>query len=125
LPLILEDATNELTAFSRRLFASLYNELLSLEEKIQAIDEQIWTIYQASEPCQRIAAVEGIGPLTATALVDGMSEGKTFKNGRQFAAWLGLSKRGDPCEDGAPTIRAVERMLGILLGANKDARKYA
>jgi transposase len=26
LPIILEDATNELTAFSRRLFASLYEE---------------------------------------------------------------------------------------------------
>ena len=32
LPLILEDATNELTAFSRRLFASLYDELLSLDD---------------------------------------------------------------------------------------------
>jgi transposase len=112
LPLILEDATNELTAFSRRLFASLYNELLSLEEKIQSLDEQIWAVHQASEPCQRIAAVEGIGPLIATALVAAMSDGRTFKNGRQFAAWLGLvprqhssggkarlrgiSKRGDP-----------------------------
>jgi transposase len=83
-----------------------------LEERIQAIDEQIWAVYQASEPCQRIAAVEGIGPLIATALVAAMSDGRTFKNGRQFAAWLGLvprqhssggkarllgiSKRGDP-----------------------------
>jgi NAD-dependent SIR2 family protein deacetylase len=33
LPLILEDGTNELTVFSRRLFASLYDELLSLEER--------------------------------------------------------------------------------------------
>jgi transposase len=112
LPLILEDATNELTAFSRQLFASLYDELLCLGEKIEAIDGQIWAVYQASEPCQRISAVEGIGPLIATALVAAISDGKTFKNGRQFAAWLGLvpkqhssgekarllgiSKRGDP-----------------------------
>jgi transposase len=93
LPLILEDATNELTPFGRRLFASLYEELLSLEEKIKAIDEQISTVYQASEPCQRIAAVEGIGPLIATALVAAISDGKSFKNGRQFAAWLGLVPR--------------------------------
>jgi len=112
LPLIIEDAANELTAFSRRLFASLYDELLSLEEKIEAIDEQIRAVYQGNEACQRIAAVEGIGPLIATALVAAMSDGKIFKNGRQFAAWLGLvprqhssggkarllgiSKRGDP-----------------------------
>ncbi len=93
LPLILEDASNELTAFSRRLFASLHNELLALEEKIGALDEQIESVYQTSEPCQRVAAVEGIGPLTATALVAAMSDGKAFKNGRQFAAWLGLVPR--------------------------------
>jgi transposase len=112
LPLILEDANNELTAFSRRLFASLYDELLSLEEKVAALDKQIEALHRASEPCQRVPAVEGIGPLTATALVAAMSDGKAFKNGRQFAAWLGLvprqhstggktrllgiSKRGDP-----------------------------
>ncbi len=93
LPLILEDATNELAAFGRRMFASLYDELLSLEQKIRAIDGQIWAVYQASESCRRIAAVEGIGPLIATALVAAISDGKTFKNGRRFAAWLGLVPR--------------------------------
>lgn len=93
LPLILENATNELTAFSRRFFTSLRDELLSLEEKIATLDKEIESVYQASEPCQRVAAVEGIGPLTATALVAAMSDGKAFKNGRQFAAWLGLVPR--------------------------------
>ncbi len=112
LPLILEDATNELTGFSRRLFSYLYEELLAVEEKIETIEEHLWTVYEASEPCQRLAAMEGIGPVTATALVVALSDGKTFKNGWQFAAWLGLvprqyssggkarlfeiSKRGDP-----------------------------
>lgn len=112
LPGLLENAENELTAFGRRLFASLYEELLQLDEKIAALDELVETIYRTSEPCQRVAAVEGIGPLTATALVAAMSDGKSFQNGRQFAAWLGLvprqhstggkarllgiSKRGDP-----------------------------
>lgn len=106
LPLILEDASNELTAFSRRLFASLYEELLSLEERIGALDEQIESVYRASEPCQRVGAAEGIGPLTATALVAAMSDGKAFKNGRQFAAWLGLVPRQD--SSGEKT-----RLLGI------------
>ncbi len=112
LPLILEDATSELTGFSRRLFSYLDEELLAVEEKIESIEEDLWTVYEASEPCQRLAAVEGIDPVTATALVAALSDGKTFKNGRQFAAWLGLvprqhssggkarlfgiSKRGDP-----------------------------
>ncbi len=93
LPLILEDATNELTGFSRRLFSYLYEELLAVEEKIKTIEEHLWTVYEASEPCQRLAAVEGIGAVMATALVAALSDGKTFKNGRQFAAWLGLVPR--------------------------------
>lgn len=112
LPLILENAENELTDFGRRLFASLYEELVHLDEKIAAMDDQVKAVYRTSEPCQRVAAVEGIGPLIATALIAAVSDGRSFKNGRQFAAWLGLvprqhstggktrlfgiSKRGDP-----------------------------
>lgn len=34
--------------------------------------------------------IPGIGPLTATALVAAVSDAAHFKNGRQFAAWVGL-----------------------------------
>jgi transposase len=92
LPAILEE-DNELTPFTRRLLASLYDELVELDEKLAAIEEQVRAAYKASESSQRIAAVEGIGPLTATALVAALSDGKAFQNGRQFAAWLGLVPR--------------------------------
>ena len=35
----------------------------------------------------------GIGPITASALVATVGNGRDFKNGRQFAAWLGLVPR--------------------------------
>jgi transposase len=38
-------------------------------------------------------AVKGIDPLIATALVTAMNDRKTFRNGRQAAAWLGLESR--------------------------------
>lgn len=34
--------------------------------------------------------IEGIGPVTATALVAAVGDRSSFKNGRQFATWLGL-----------------------------------
>ena len=92
LPEVLEDKSNELTAFSRRLIASLYEELAELDQRIEQLDAELKAVYAASEPCQRIAAVEGIGLLTATAAVAAMSDGKVFANGRQFAAWLGLGR---------------------------------
>ncbi|KTB49385.1 rmpB [Klebsiella quasipneumoniae] len=37
--------------------------------------------------------VKGIGPKTATAVVAAIGKGTEFKNGRHFAAWLGLVPR--------------------------------
>jgi transposase len=112
LPAVLEDDGNELTISARCLFHSLYEELIELETRIASADQRIERAFRENSECQRIAAVEGVGPVTATAIVAALSDGKAFRNGRQFAAWLGLvprqhssggkarllgiSKRGDP-----------------------------
>ena len=45
---------------------------------------------RSQEASQRLAAVPGIGVFSATALVASAGDASVFKNGRQFAAWLGL-----------------------------------
>lgn len=57
------------------------------------IEEQVQPIHRSHALCQKIAAVEGIGPVTATAVVAAIADGRTFHNGRQFAAWIGLVPR--------------------------------
>lgn len=37
--------------------------------------------------------VEGLGPITATAIIASAGDLHDFKNGRQFAVWLGLVPR--------------------------------
>src|SRR5579875_1748443 len=93
LPAVLEDAGNQLTGFGRILFQSLDEELAQLDEKIAAADKRIQIAFQNTPDCRRIAAVEGVGPLIATAIVAAISNGHTFKNGRLFSAWLGLVPR--------------------------------
>ena len=108
LPSVLEDAENQLTGFSRQLFRGLYEELVQLEVRINAADHQIQLAFQGHEDCQRIGAVEGIGPLTATAIVAAISNGRAFANGRQFAAWLGLVPRQN-------SSGGKSRLMGISL----------
>jgi transposase len=73
---------------------------------------RIGQLAQQLEVWQRLRAVEGVGPLTATACVAAVHDPGAFKNGRHGAAWLGLvptqhgtggktrlggvSKRGNP-----------------------------
>jgi transposase len=68
----------------------LQAELAELDARIASYDRRIREIFRASEQCQRLGKIEGIGPVTATALIAAVGDRSCFKNGRQFAAWLGL-----------------------------------
>ena len=74
----------------RALIGELQVELAELDRRIATYDRRIREIYRSSEPCQRLGRIEGIGPLSATALMAAVGDRRCFKNGRQFAAWLGL-----------------------------------
>lgn len=93
LPGILEDADNGLTPMFRELLYGLYRELQHLDERIAGYDAHIGRLAEQSEACRRVMSIPGIGPLTATALVSAAGDAKTFRNGREMAAWLGLVPR--------------------------------
>jgi transposase len=93
MPLILEDAEQNLSCRMRRLLEQLWQEWKSLEEEIQRLSDEIESIAGQDEACQRLLAVPGVGPLVATALVASIGNGTAFRKGREFAAWLGLVPR--------------------------------
>lgn len=92
LPRILEDAENGLTTVGRELFADLYEQLQGLSQSVKKYDAQIERLFKANPICQRLAEVEGVGPVTATALL-AAGDANVFKNGRQMSAWIGLVPR--------------------------------
>jgi transposase len=93
IPDILEDAENGLPMLARRLLHDTSCRLQVLNEQILAYDRELHHLAQDSEPAQRLMTVPGIGAITATALLASVGDPKQFKNGRQFAAWLGLTPR--------------------------------
>ena len=72
------------------LISELQVELTELDRRIASYDRRIRDLFRNSDVCQRLGKIEGIGPVTATALIVAVGDPKCFKNGRQFAAWLGL-----------------------------------
>jgi transposase len=74
----------------RALISELQAELTELDRRIASYDRRIRDLFRNSDVCQRLGKIEGIGPVTATALIVAVGDPKCFKNGRQFAAWLGL-----------------------------------
>lgn len=106
MPSILEDAENELTYSGRLLFSELYEELLEKNKRITIYEKKIDTIFKSNKMCQKISKIEGVGPMTATAIVSTIGDPKVFKNGRHFAAYLGLVPRQYSSGD-------KQRLLGI------------
>lgn len=93
LPEILEDAENALPALGREVLAGLLEQLREADRRLGAYDRQIRALAEASEPARRLMRMEAIGPQTATALVATVGDPHVFRNGRGFAAWLGITPR--------------------------------
>ena len=79
-------------------------------------DVLIQSAAQQSEAWQRLDAIPGIGPLTATALIAAIGNGEAFRKGREFAAWVGLVPREH-------STGGKQRLLGISKRGNCYLRK--
>ena len=72
------------------MLRDMRDELAELDIRLAGYNRRIKNLFRSNEMCQRIGQIEGVGPITATALVAAIGDKSCFKNGRQFAAWLGL-----------------------------------
>src|SRR5271168_3098216 len=94
LPGILVNGTAKLSGAVLVLLTALKLELEQLAEKIDGSDTSIAQIARENEACQRLVAMPGVGPVTATAIIATIGNGAAFRKGRDFAAWLGVVPEG-------------------------------
>lgn len=80
-------------ALAREVFTDLADRLRTVDERIAVYDRRVEAVARQTEPAHRLLQAPGIGPVTATAMVATVGNAHAFKNGRQFAAWLGLVPR--------------------------------
>jgi transposase len=113
LSLILEDRDNGVSALLRELLAEMSERLRFFEERLKRYDQRIAEFARADQRAGRLMAVEGVGPLTATALIAAVGDARQFHSGRELSAWLGLVPRqqssGGRC---------------VLLGISKRGDRY-
>jgi transposase len=89
LPALPEDVEHGLTLLSRELFQVLYQPWGWLDERIEVMDHTLLQVFSTTEVCQRVAKIEGVGPMIATALDAAVPQADVFHHGRHLAAWLG------------------------------------
>jgi transposase len=87
---ILEDNHGKLTTKSHDIFLQLYEQFKVYDSQVATYDKEIELTAKQDARCREIMKIEGVGPLTASAAVATIGDAKSFKNGRELSAWLGL-----------------------------------
>lgn len=85
----LEDASNEMNGLARTALMRGLQHWHALDQEIAWLDAQVAAHAKADNEAQRLMAIVGVGPLTASAAIATVGDARQFKNGRQFAGWLG------------------------------------
>ena len=118
-----------LPAVVRHLVDDQVTALDQLEKRMAAYAEQIAAQAAQSEVAQRLPSIAGVGPTTAAALVATVGEPQEFRNGRQFAAWLGLTPKqhstGGKTRLGRITKRGDAYLRTLLILGAKSALQAA
>src|SRR5690606_24336413 len=86
-----EDEDQSLPHAAKRTLQLLMEQLSACETQIAEFDKAIQRRARESADAKRLMSIPGIGAITATALAALAPAPSTFKKGRDFAAWVGLT----------------------------------
>jgi transposase len=112
----LERHAEEIPELSKEIINRSICEFRRLREEVEFYDKKLSELHKSMPESQRLATIGGIGKITATAMVAMVADIKKFKNGRQFAAFLGLT----PCQN---STGGKPRLGGISKRGDKYIRK--
>jgi len=75
----------------KSVLKTLCDQAIALDERVVFYDKLIDYHSRIDERAKLIRTVPGVGPVTASAIAATIGDGTQFRNGREFAAWLGLT----------------------------------
>lgn len=112
------------------LLAVLVETMRALDEKIALLDREIGRRAKSDEDARRLMTIPGVSPIIATAIAALAPPAETFKRGRDFAAWVGLTPLQESSggkEKLGATSRMGERTLRrlLIIGASAVVRHAA
>jgi transposase len=93
LPEILEKDAGKLSDVSKEIFLQLHEQLKIYTTQVNYYDKKINDHAITDPRCVMVQEIEGVGPITASAIVATIGDAHVFKNGREVAAWLGLTPK--------------------------------
>jgi transposase len=127
---LVADPATDLPEEAQSTLQVLTQTLQVLQTRIAVLDVEIARRAKTDALAKRLMTIPGIGPVVATALVALAPAPETFRRGRDFAAWLGLTplqhssggkeRLGHTSKMGERTLRRL-----LIIGASSAAKAAA
>jgi transposase len=125
----IETADEAIPAALLACLEPLARQWRALQDEIGRLDKRIVARVRQDEAARRLMAAPGVGPLSAYAVIAAIGDGSQFSSGRDFAAWLGLTRRSHDTGGKAGLTGAISRAgdTGVrkllILGASSFLRR--
>ena len=116
IPALLECPNNQLTVTAREFVYELHQELMSTDQKIKSNEAKASQLLSQNDDYIRLQTIPGIGPIAGRGLIGSINDPNMFKNGRQMAAWIGITPKQHASGE-------QSRMGGISKRGNNALRK--
>lgn len=113
--MIVSGEDDRITGVTRRAIICLVDQYRLLQEQILDLDRQVMAWHRSNEASKRLATIPGIGPLAASALVASVADASNFKNGRSFAAFIGLVPK-QSSSGGKERLGGLDGLIGLIPG---------
>jgi len=128
-PLLLEDASNELTGDMRKIIFSCHKKILELDLEIKEYTQKIEQFCEDNAACKRLMQLSGVGPMIASIVYATMGIPHHFKNGRHYAAFLGLVPK-EHSSGGKQCLMSISKrgdryVRGLLVHGGRSVVKHA
>ena len=123
------DAYPELPAEFKESLRAQAEHWVQVRAAMAACNARIELHARQDARCAHLRELVGVGPLTADAIVASIGNAREFKNGRQFAAWLGLvpsqHSSGGHARLGAISCRGDRYLRTLLIQGARSSLQRA
>jgi transposase len=108
---IAEDET--LPRLARKMFAVQAEEMAQLQARLKAVETELMAWRRGEELVRRLEKIPSVGPIGSALLSMKTPDPRSFKSGRRFAAWIGLTPKDHST--------AGRLRLGVITRAGDEA----
>lgn len=113
--LIRDENDEQIPSGARPALMELAAQIEALNERIGRLDAQIVASVKVDEAARRLTSIPGVGPIIAAAVKAAVQDPHSFRTGRDFAAWIGLTPR-------AHSSGGKERIGSVSKRGNRQLR---